>query len=143
LGAIARGARLASSRYLPGILFKSRINVELKRSIVFNLPDAHSAILYVLDGELLVRAGDREEEAPGEHAIALRGRGSVTLEAKRPAHFVLLAGAQIREPAVAHGPFLMNEMSEIEAAVARYHAGEMGRLERAKIEAAAVRFRGG
>jgi len=104
------------------------LDVELKRSFVFDLPDAHSALVYVLDGELLVRAGEREQGAAGEQAVAMGGGGRVTFEAVRPAHFVLLAGAEIREPVLAHGPFIMNEMSQIEAAVARYRAGDMGRL---------------
>ena len=56
------------------------------------------------------------------------GADEFTFEAVRPAHFVLLAGAEIREPVLAHGPFIMNEMSQIEAAVAHYRAGDMGRL---------------
>ena len=104
------------------------LDVELNWSVAFNFPDACTALVYVLDGELFVRAGERGERVAGEHAVAMHGAGHVALEAVRFAHFVLLAGAAIREPAITHGPFIMNGMPEIEAAVARYRAGEMGRL---------------
>ena len=54
--------------------------------------------------------------------------GQVTFEAIDPSHFLILSGAEIREPIVADGPFIMNERSQIEAAVGRHRTGEMGRL---------------
>ena len=52
----------------------------------------------------------------------------MTFEALQPAHFVILSGAEIREPVLVDGPFIMNERSQIEAAATRYRAGEMGHL---------------
>ena len=46
----------------------------------------------------------------------------------RGAHFLVLSGAEIREPVVVDGPFIMNDRSQIDAAAARYRAGEMGAL---------------
>jgi hypothetical protein len=76
-----------------------------------------------------VRADGREQKVAGEHALALHGSGGrVTFEAFHPAHFLILSGAAIREPVLVDGPFIMNERSQIEAAVARYRSGEMGHL---------------
>ncbi len=49
-------------------------------------------------------------------------------EAAHRTQFVVLLGAEIREPVVERGPFIMNKQSQIDAAVARFRAGEMGHL---------------
>ena len=105
------------------------LDVSLKNEFTFSPRKAHNAIVYVLAGEIIARASDGEQNVPSEHAVALHGSdGCVTLKAVQPAHFLVLSGHEIREPALANGPFIMNEPSEIDAAFARYRAGEMGHL---------------
>jgi redox-sensitive bicupin YhaK (pirin superfamily) len=104
------------------------LDVQLQHQISFNLENAHNALIYVLKGNILARATGRQQQVPAEHALGLHGGGRVTFEGSRPAHFVILSGAEIREPVVAHGPFIMNKRSQITDAVARYQAGKMGRL---------------
>ena len=105
------------------------LDVKLRREISFGLQHAHNALVYVLEGAVLVRADGREQKVAGEHALALHGGdGRVTFEAVHPAHFLILSGAEIREPVIEDGTFIMNERSQIEAAMARYRAGEMGHL---------------
>ena len=105
------------------------LDVELWREISFSLPNAHNALVYVLTGDVLVSAEGREQKVAGEHALALYGSGGrVRFEAFQPGHFLMLSGAEIREPILAQGPFIMNERSQIEAAVARYRTGGMGHL---------------
>lgn len=105
------------------------LDVELRREISFNLQNAHYALVYVVEGSVRVRADGRERRVAGEHAVALHGSGGhVTFKAAHPAHFLILSGAEIREPVLEYGPFIMNELSQIEAASARYRAGEMGYL---------------
>ena len=59
----------------------------------------------------------------GAHGLALRGGGGrATIEAVEPAHFLILSGAEIREPVLVDGPFIMNERSQIETAIARFRA---------------------
>ena len=105
------------------------LDVELRREISFSLRNAHNALVYVLEGAILARTDGREQKVVGQNALALYGGGGhVTFEAVHPAHFLILSGAELREPALERGPFIMNERSQIEAAFARYRAGEMGRL---------------
>jgi len=52
----------------------------------------------------------------------------VILEAAERAHLLVLSGAQIREPVVTEGPFIMNQPSQVRAAVTRYRTGAMGQL---------------
>ena len=104
------------------------LDVRLRREIAVGLPAAKRC-LYVLTGHVAVRVDGQQEKVDGGHALALRGGGGlVRFEAFLPSHFLILSGPEIREPVVAEGPFIMNEPSQIEAAVPRYHAGGMGHL---------------
>jgi len=106
------------------------LDVTLRGALAFALRKDHNALVYVIEGRMLVRADGRAQEVASEHATALRSDGGrVTLAALEPAHVVILAGAEIREPVVVDGPFIMNDHSQIEAAIARYRGGSMGRLE--------------
>jgi redox-sensitive bicupin YhaK (pirin superfamily) len=109
------------------------LDVELRREVSFDLQNGHNALVYVLEGGVIVRADGREQKVEGEHAMAIHSSnggsdGRVTFEAVHPPHFLILSGAEIGEPVLVHGPLIMNERSQIEAAFARYRAGEMGYL---------------
>jgi len=105
------------------------LDVRLRREIPLVLQAAHNAIVYVLTGDVVARAAGHQKKVYGEHAMALRGGGGrVTFEALAPSHLLILAGAEISEPVVTQGPFIMNEPSQIEDAIARYRSGAMGHL---------------
>lgn len=105
------------------------LDMELRSRISWDLQNAHNALIYVLTGAVLVRTTGRAQEVDSEQAMAIHSSGGrVTFEAVRPAHLLVLSGAEIREPVVVHGPFIMNESSQINAALARYRAGAMGHL---------------
>jgi redox-sensitive bicupin YhaK (pirin superfamily) len=71
------------------------------------------------------RVGDREVDA--KHAIDLRGDREVTIEAGDDAcEMLLLQGAPIAEPVVAHGPFVMNSAEEIQRAFSDYRRTRFG-----------------
>ena len=53
----------------------------------------------------------------------------VTLSTEKSAHLLLLGGEPIREPVVAHGPFVMNTEEEIVQAIRDYQMGKMGHLD--------------
>jgi redox-sensitive bicupin YhaK (pirin superfamily) len=77
----------------------------------------------------VVRADGQQEKVEGGHALALRGDGGpVSFEALPPSHFLIVSGAEIRDPVISEGPFIMNDRSQIEDAVARYRSGAMGDL---------------
>ena len=104
-------------------------DVDLRRGLSFPLKDAHNAIVYVLEGEILVRVGGLHRSVTEEHAIAVNGDcEEMTVEAVRPAHVLILSGAAIDEPVVMAGPFIMSDSKQIEAAFARFRRGEMGQL---------------
>jgi redox-sensitive bicupin YhaK (pirin superfamily) len=105
------------------------IDVTLRRAISFGLRNGHYALVYVLEGGILLRTGEREERVLGDQALGLRGGGRVTIETIEPAHFLFLSSAEMREPILAEGPFIMSDRSQIEAAAARFRAGQMGHLD--------------
>ena len=104
------------------------LDVQLRREISFDLQDGHNAIVYVLEGRITVEADGRTQDLTRDHAMTLHGAGPLKFQASEPSHFLVLSGAEIREPVLAQGPFIMNEPSQVEAALARYHAGKMGQL---------------
>ena len=116
-----------SSRLVPVEPF-GLLDVYLQREIAFDLEDGHNAIVYVLGGDVVVCADGREQKVAGGHVLALHGGGRVTFGSDQRAHFLVLSGAEIHEPVVAHGPFIMNDRSQVDAAFARYRSGEMGHL---------------
>ena len=106
------------------------LEVDLLSEISFGLRRAHNALIYVLSGAMFVRANGHAQKVTREEAIALFGGrgGHVTIAASSLARFVVLVGAEISEPVVSRGPFIMNEQSQIDSAFARYRRGDMGRL---------------
>jgi redox-sensitive bicupin YhaK (pirin superfamily) len=105
------------------------LDVWLRRELSFDLQKDHNALVYVVGGEVIVGGERDEQKLAGGQALALfGGSGRVTFKALYAAHFLILSGAEIREPVLVHGSFIMNEWWQIDAAVARYQAGDMGRL---------------
>lgn len=105
------------------------LDVKLRREIVLTLTKSQRVLVYVIDGAVRLRAGDRKASAQRGRLVALAGDGRATLQAVSPSHVIVLSSAVIREPVVASGPFIMNDRMQIDAAFKRYQAGEMGRLE--------------
>ena len=107
------------------------LDARLRSEISFGLAGGHNAVVYVMSGAVAVRAEGGERRLAAGHAIAMGGDGtSVTLTASEAAHVLVLSGAEIREPVVASGPFIMNDRAQIDDAIARYRAGRMGQLAR-------------
>jgi len=106
------------------------LDAQLQNEISFVLPEAHSSLIYVLLGRARVCTEDHEQqEIGGEQALALHGSGRVSLQAIRPTHLLILLGAEIHEPLVEYGGFIMNDRSQVVATIERFQSGQMGHLE--------------
>jgi redox-sensitive bicupin YhaK (pirin superfamily) len=109
----------------PFVLF----DVELQHAITFHLPSGHNALIHVREGKTTISAPGGDQELASEHAIALYGASAdVQFRAQEPSRLLVLSGAEIREPVLVHGSFIMSEASQIEAAIERYRTGKMGHL---------------
>lgn len=93
--------------------------------VELRIPREHTALVLAAEGS--PRLGTSGDAIPEGALALLEPTGDrVRLRADAPAQVVLLAGAPIREPVVQRGPFVMNDMSEIEQAFADYRAGRLG-----------------
>lgn len=105
------------------------LDIKLRNQIPYPLEAGQNTVVYVLSGDLVVRAGNQLARVSSGQAQALSGSGeTATLEAVGPVHLLVLTGTDIDEPVVEDGPFIMNDRAQIQAAMARYRSGAMGGL---------------
>ena len=106
------------------------LDIELRREMGLPVLNGHNAIVYVVEGEVMLRSEHREQTVPANHALALRGDGgTVALQAVTTTRLLVASGEEIREPMVVEGnAFIMNDRAQVEAAAARFSAGQMGFL---------------
>jgi len=90
---------------------------------VDHIPTDHNAFIYVIEGELSV---DDSEGIICEKKLAILSLGeSISIEAKSPSRFLLVAGKPLNEPVARGGPFVMNTRAEIKQAFADYESGSL------------------
>jgi quercetin 2,3-dioxygenase len=102
------------------------LDVHLPAGIMreFAIPDGHTALLYVYEGEVQVISGDGSPVPVARSRLArLSQEGSLRISTAIPAKVLLLTGRPLKEPIVHYGPFVMNSREEIEQALADYHSG--------------------
>ena len=87
------------------------------------LPASYNALAVVADGR--INSGSTAAQA-GELLLFANDGPSLTLNALEDTHVILLAGEPINEPIVQYGPFVMNEIEEIERAIQDVEAGQFG-----------------
>jgi len=102
-------------------------SIRMEPGAVWQLPASRAGsgrTLYHFAGSGL-RLGGRE--VPAQSAIRLRDGASISLEAGgRETEILLLQGRPIGEPVIQHGPFVMNQRSQIEDAVRDYQRTQFG-----------------
>ena len=85
-----------------------------------------TTLVVVLSGEITI---DGRSVGAARVVVLDRTGSRLALTAgTEGAKLLVLTGAPIDEPIVAHGPFVMNHREEIRTAIADYQAGRMGRL---------------
>lgn len=113
-------------RHRPTLPTLLTLDLEDDREIRLDLPEGHTAFVFVGAGEVEV---GRDAAPVAEGSIAVLGAGDrLSLRAPNQRSEVLLAAAMpLREPIVQRGPFVMNTEEEIRQAYADYRAGKLGR----------------
>ena len=90
------------------------------------VPDGHTTMLFVIDGEVATDGGRLDSQQLG---LFERTGDELRLRAgELGARALLLGGEPIGEPTVSYGPFVMNTEAEIVQAVQDFNAGTFGRL---------------
>ncbi|HSN20259.1 MAG TPA: pirin family protein [Usitatibacter sp.] len=106
-------------------VFMSTVALRTGGRVRFERLAGRAVFLYVVRGA--VRIGGRE--APAFHLVELGDSGeALELEAADDAIVLFGHGDPIREPIIAHGPFVMNTRDEIVQAIHDYQAGKFGPL---------------
>lgn len=85
------------------------------------IPDGHTALVYVYEGEL--RIGAAATRVGAQHLVRLSRNGMVLMEGTATTRALLITGKPIGEPIVQHGPFVMNSEAEIRQAISDYQNG--------------------
>ena len=101
---------------------------EFKKSgkYFFKIPSSHNAFIYLLDGKLSV---NQSTEVQGKYAVAFENDGDgFEVEALEDTRFFVGSGEPLNEPVASHGPFVMNDQTEILQAFRDYQLGKMGVL---------------
>ena len=92
----------------------------------FTLPKYHNAYLYALDGQVRLKGHGVMD---GLHLAQFEpGEGEIAVEALEDTRFILMSGAPLNEEVASHGPFVMNNQTEILEAMRDYQMGKMGFL---------------
>lgn len=102
------------------------VRVREGERIALELPEGHTAALFVLKGGIRIAGGGVAEEA--QLAVLERAGTVAEFEALRDSTLLLLGGAPTNEPIVGYGPFVMTSEEEINQAFLDYRSGKMGRL---------------
>lgn len=128
-GSIARGGKTFSGPVSGVTTQPIFFDVTLVAGATFSetLPVAHSAYLYVFEGELSIAASDSScVSLPKRHGGVLgEGDALVVMAGDAGARFLLLAAAPLGEPIVQYGPFVMNTREEIDQAIRDYQSGRL------------------
>jgi redox-sensitive bicupin YhaK (pirin superfamily) len=91
--------------------------------LALQLPSNQQAIVIGIEGKALI-----DGLSAAAWALPAGSGFTLTSEGSAPVRVALLAGTPWREPLFMQGPFGMANAVDLQRAVARYQAGEMGRL---------------
>ena len=92
----------------------------------FGIPSTHNAFIYIMDGKVQV-TGDCEVD--GKYVAVFNNDGDgFELEALEDTHVFIGTGEPLNEPVASHGPFVMNNQTELMEAFRDYRQGKMGVL---------------
>ncbi|MCC7437990.1 MAG: pirin family protein [Armatimonadetes bacterium] len=102
------------------------IQAQAGGSIVFPIPQSHNAFLYLLSGSIQIEGFGEVIE---KNLVAFNNNGDgIAFTALEPTRALLMTGEPINEEIVTHGPFVMNDTTQILEAFRDYKLGKMGVL---------------
>lgn len=92
----------------------------------FDIPATHNAFIYVLDGKVQVSGDSAVEE---KYVAVFNNDGDgFELTALENTRLFIGTGEPLNEPVVSHGPFVMNNQTQVMEAFRDYQLGKMGVL---------------
>jgi quercetin 2,3-dioxygenase len=101
--------------------------IKLSEDAVWEIPASNEKVnrsLYFFQGDTITTEGDRIQR---NHVLELDGSREITIQnGNKPARLLLLQGKPIGEPVAQYGPFVMNNMAEIQQAYTDYQKTRFG-----------------
>lgn len=103
------------------------ISMQQGGASTYGTPEDYTTCLLCLSGSVMV---NEETELKENHFAVFDKKGSqVTVRALANSVLLFLSGEPLREPIVAHGPFVMNTHQQISEAIMDYRSGRFGHLD--------------
>lgn len=102
------------------------VSMDVNATQALNLPETNHSLVYILQGKL--RINEIEIGSANDLVVFEKGPGSISITALENTQLLLMSGQPIDEPLVTHGPFVMNNQTEILHAMRDYQDGKMGFL---------------
>lgn len=102
--------------------------IQMKKGGTYFIPfaESHNAFIYLLEGKLLL---NEQEELLAFYMASFHKDGvGVQITAIENSTLLMGTGEPINEPVVSHGPFVMNNQTELLEAFRDYQMGKMGVL---------------
>jgi quercetin 2,3-dioxygenase len=93
----------------------------------FEIPDSHNAFVYVLNGKIKLE-NDAAEIANHFLVVLNKDGNGFEVEALEDSLLMIGTGEPLNEPVASHGPFVMNNQTQIMEACRDYEMGKMGIL---------------
>lgn len=104
----------------------STLDIKKDGQISIPIPEDFNSFLYLLDGKLTV---DGYGLVEGGHAVVFKRDGyGISLKGLENTRALLMSGLPLNEEVVSHGPFVMNNQTQILEAMRDYQMGKMGLL---------------
>ena len=110
----------------PSPVNASTLFMKAGASIEIPVPENHNAFVYILDGKLNIKEFG---EAEKHHAVYFSMDGEcLSFKATEDTKALVMTGLPLNEPIATHGPFVMNNETQLLEAMRDYQMGKMGVL---------------
>jgi redox-sensitive bicupin YhaK (pirin superfamily) len=99
------------------------VTVPSEQAFVHEVPEGHTVLAYVLEGEGLFSPENRKPVGSGHLVLYDSGREVRITGARDSLRFLLISGKPLGEPVAWYGPIVMNTREELQLAFEEYRNG--------------------
>ncbi len=104
------------------------VKTESEGIMEVSVPANHNALIYLLDGEVLVNNALTLKKGAAQMLSFKKDGDGFEFEARKESNFLILSGEPIDEEIAQYGPYVMNTQTEIMEAMRDFQQGKMGFL---------------
>nr|WP_274704091.1 pirin family protein [Polaribacter marinus] len=104
------------------------VKADVGGEMEIEIPENHQALIYLLDGELLVNNSETLKKGENQMITFSQLGNTIQFTTKKASTILILSGVPIQEKIAQYGPYVMNSQTEILEAMRDYKQGKMGYL---------------